>query len=513
MKKIIVWPVLVALTLSLAGCAIGGEDPLPGSSQLGAYSHQEQETEIIPARDHISLVFYEDMDIHPLTTTNRDNHELLKLVYSPLIRLNKALEVQYVLAESVEVQQTEVTLRLKKDLKFSDGSAVTASDVEESFRIIRNNPSSPYYARLQNLRRYEVEDKRTLKLTLHQADVDFINNLDIPIVKKGKDVGCGAYRFSAKGGERVLVPNQHYFAQPSIQTIYLKKPANEKERQNMFAVGLLDVYFGNAESEQVFAGGKSYRVQSVPGDNLLYLGVNCREGLLSNPKLRSLLNKLIGREKLVQSVLLGQAQAAIYPYQPAWYKAVQTVEGKGLSETEKKALAAELNLTVTEKELLDAEQKPLTFRLLVAKESAIHREAAQAVAESYGVAGVTIQIEAVARADYDARLIAGDFDLYLGEVKTGRTLNTALYAAGSAINYSGSTFPALEQAAADYQNGSKGLALYCAAFDKETPIIPLAYRGGALFAAADIGEFKSTGAWALYGDITKLITKETEIAK
>lgn len=514
MKKLLA--LLLIASLLLCGCSMEG-DPEPGSSPLGAYSGQGGGDFSAPKREHVSFIFYEDMDVNPLTATNSENHELLKLVYSPLIRLDGNLKPQYVLAESVLVEGVAVTVTLKEGLKFSDGAAVTAADVAESIKVIRANPTSPYYARVQNVKQYKAVDGKTVKITLHQPDIDFINCLDLPVVQKKGGLGCGPYRFTQKGGEQVLTPNEHYFIEPSVGTIYLKKPIDEKQRQEMFAVGLLDVYFGTAESTQVFAGGKEYKVQTYPGDNLLYLGVNCREGLLADAGIRAFLNQLTAREKLVQSVLLGQAEAARYPYQPSWYKAEQTVSGQGLSDTEKKEKAAKLGLQVTEKALLDQEGKPLSFRLLVTEESAIHTAAAQAVADGLAVAGVEIKVETVPRATYDARLAEGKFDLYLGEVKTGRTLNPALYTAGSTINFSGIPFPELEQAAAQYKSGDLLLLDYCKIYDQYTPILPLAYRGGALFTSADIGAFKDTATWALYGDITKFVIKsqdtETENTK
>lgn len=511
MKRIIL--ILTAMMLLLSGCS--GSVVEEPESQLGAYggSGNETEQQVIPARHYISMIFYEDMDINPLTTTNSENHELLKLVYSPLIRLNDRQEICYVLAESVAVEGTAVTVVLKEGLKFSDGTAVTASDVAASFKTVQKTPTSPYYGRLTNVKNYSAADDRTLSITLQQPDVDFASCLDIPVMQKNGTAGCGPYQFSEQGGERVLTPNPNYFVQPGIGVIYLKKPANEKERNNMFSVGLLDVYFASAESKLVFSAGKNYQVQTYAGDNLLYLGINCQSGQLANAQLRSFLSGLIGREKLVEGVLLGQAEASAYPFRSGWYKAEGLVQDKGWSDAEKKEKAAALGLNLTENLLLDASGTQLTFSLLVAEGSEVHKDAAQAVADSMALSGVKINLEIVPRADYNARLASGQYELYFGEVKTGRTLNTALYAAGSTLNYGGFSSPELEAAAAQYRQGALTLAEFGAVFDQYTPIMPLAYRRGVLFVASDIGEFQSTGTWALYGDITKLITKETELEK
>ena len=510
MKRLIL--LLAAVVLLLSGCS-PRENPVE-ESPLGAYGNTgETHTVKVPPRHYISLIFYEDMDTHPLTTQNKENHELLKLVYSPLVRLDDRLKVHFVLAENVLVEGTEVTVYLRPNLKFSDGSPLTAADVVSSFKTVRNNPTSPYYERLTNVKRYTAKDDRTVLITLHRPDVDFAGCLDIPVVQKKSGLGSGPYLFSEQGGERVLVPNANYFLQTNIGTIYLKKPANETQRQDMFSVGLLDVYFTTAESTSTFTGGKNFRTQTYGSDNLLFLGVNCSTGPLSNAALRHYLSGLVGREKLVQSVLLNQAEPTAYPFRSAWYKAEELVQDRNWTDQQKKEKAAALGLTLSENMLLNKAGAQLTFRLMVQEGSEVHKSVSQAVADSYALSGIRILPETVSREVYNTRLAAGDYELYLGEIKTGRSLNTALFAAGSAVNFSKADFSAVEQAAAAYIAGEKTLAEFAAAFDAATPVIPLTYRRGVLYAAADIGDFKDTGTWALYGDVTQLVTLETELSK
>ncbi len=512
MKKRWICGLLAAvMALSAAGCS--AELPDSGAHQLGAYSRNEEETEIIPARDSISMVFYEDMDTNPLTATNSENHELLKLVYSAPVRLDLGLYPQRVLAESIAAEGDEVTLTLKEGLKFSNGEAVTAADYADSLRTVQRNPSSPYYNRLENVRYFTAEGARKIRFKLKEADVDFESCLDIPIVQRETGLGCGAYCFSKKSGETVLVPNKHYFTAPYIDLIRLKKPRSEKERQNMFSVGLLDVYFENAESETAFSGGKNYEVQSYPSDNLLFLGINCKDERLSSAGLRGFLNGLPDREKLAESVLLGLAEATCYPFRANWYRAAEFYREIAWDAPEKRTRAEKIGYQLTEKALLDAKGKSVGFSLLLIKESEVHQEVAAALVDSYALSGVKLKLEAVERAEYDRRLAAGEYQLYLGELRTGRSLNTALFAQGSAIHFSGAAFEKLEAAAADYRSGSGSLKAFAKEFDRATPIIPLCYRRGALYVSSDIGSFRDTGPWALYGDISKLITKETEIKK
>ncbi len=501
MKKIGVF--LMALALLLSGCSSGGYTP--ENNQLGAFvENQKEEAEVLPPRKNMAMIYYEDMDQNPLTTTNRENHELLKLVYSPLIRLDASLKPVYVLAGGITVEGTRCTVVLREGLKFSDGSAVTAADVSASIRTVRKNPTSPYYNRLSNVRSWEVADHRTIVLSLREPDADFINELDLPVVKNGGSVGCGPYRFGEQNGKTVLVPNEHYFEQPSIQTIELKAPANVEERQNLFSVGLLDVYFESEESDLEFSGGRDYRVQTYAGDDLLFLGINCQKDYLNQAGIRRFLNQLLEREKIAREVLLEQAEATAYPFRAGWYKAEGLTHQQDWTAAQKKEAAHGVGFSLTETALLDANGTQLTFSLLVSESALVQMNVAQAVAESFALSGVKILVEPVSRADYEKRLAAGDFDLYLGEMKTGRSLNTALYAAGSAVNYSFGNFEALEAVASAYGAGETDLKAVAAAFDAATPLIPIAYRQGLLFTAADVGDFSGQGSWAIYGDITKL---------
>ncbi len=495
--------ILLALTLLLSGCGDGVYSP--EDNRLGAFADaQKEEAEVLPPRQSMAMIYYEDMDQNPLTATNRENHELLKLVYSPLIRLDAAWKPVYVLAGGITVEGTRCTVVLREGLKFSDGSAVTASDVSASIRTIRRTPTSPYYSRLANVRSWEVADNRTIMLNLREPDADFINNLDLPVVKKSGLAGCGPYRFGTHNGKTVLVPNEHYFEKPNVQTIELKAPANVQERQNLFSVGLLDVYFESEESDPEFSGGRDYRVQTYAGDDLIFLGINCQKNYLNQAGIRAFLNRLPEREKIAREVLLDQAEPTAYPFRAGWFKAEGLTHRRDWTAAQKKDAANAVGLNLTEKAMLDQNGAQLAFSLLVSESGVVQKNVAQAVAESFALSGVKITVEAVSREEYEKRLAAGEFDLYLGEIKTGRSLNTALYAAGSGVNFSFGDFSALETAAAAYRSGEADLKAVAAAFDAATPLFPIAYRQGLVFTAADVGDFSGQGSWAIYGDITKL---------
>ena len=279
----------------------------------------------------------------------------------------------------------------------------------------------------------------------------------------------------------------------------------------MFSVGLLDLFFLPIESELTFSGGKDYRIQTYTGDNLLYIGINGENSTLEKAGVRQYLSGLLDREKMVDNVLLGRGNASAFPFQPTWYKAAGLSHHKNWSDIDIKERAIKLGFTIEENRLLEEEGKALTFTLLVNKSSEIHRNMASAIADQLKLSGITIELKAEEKEAYLKALAEGKYDLYLAEVKTGRTLNTSPYGAESPIAHGSINAEKVEKAAAQYRAGALTLAAFGEEFEKTMPIIPLAYRQGVVLASSDIGDFQSAGTWSIYGNSSKLETLEREI--
>lgn len=81
--------------------------------------------------------------LNPLTADDRYGLMVCKVIYAPLYYINLDGTVEYVLAESMEASEDGMTwtLKLKPDMKWSDGEAITADDV--IFTINAQNENSP----------------------------------------------------------------------------------------------------------------------------------------------------------------------------------------------------------------------------------------------------------------------------------------------------------------------------------------------------------------------------------
>ncbi|TQR19652.1 ABC transporter substrate-binding protein [Psychrobacillus vulpis] len=83
---------------------------------------------------------YPFLTIHPLEAADVNSASLVANVYNRLVSIDEQGVVSSELAHSWDVTSTKVRLYLKKDIKFHDGSILTADDVVVCLDKLRNNP-------------------------------------------------------------------------------------------------------------------------------------------------------------------------------------------------------------------------------------------------------------------------------------------------------------------------------------------------------------------------------------
>ena len=198
----------------LSGCANWDEetytnDPL---GELSKYYQTDIEEEI-PALTSFSLPYRSGESLDPITCSDGIQLTLSTLLYEPLYRLTPQFTVENVLAqsESYDAVTFTYTIRLRSDVRFSDGASLTARDVADT--LLRAQQSSRYAARLSDVTAVTATDSTSLQIQLAQDRRGFTALLDIPIVKSGTETnlvptGTGPY---TKGSyTEALYPNDHW---------------------------------------------------------------------------------------------------------------------------------------------------------------------------------------------------------------------------------------------------------------------------------------------------------------
>ena len=477
---------MLILSLLLCSC-----DAMPEEQVLGAYSDSETEQ---TADEHvmtdITLLYYPDMDINPVTTTCLANNQLLKLVYQPLVSLDDSFKPAAVMAQSFEQSGSTVTVTLKSGLKFSNGEPVTAYHVVKSFDVAKKSDTSPYRSSVEQMSKYYAADDSTFVCVFKTEFADAAGLLDIPVMYNGKEgIGSGPYRFAEENGKAVLLPNEYYAASPKVSRLHLTETKKDEYITSLFSAGELDVVSIPGNNDLSLTSLRDYSIVNYPSNNLIYIGVNTSLETFANIDIRRAISVCIDRSRIAQQELVGLALPTVYPFNPDWYKlSVYNVDS---------------DPDVTESDTWNARQtlKDIKLTMLVPDNSDVKTTVANAIAEQFRSLGITLELNVTDSETYAALVTSGAYDLYLGETAVPRTMDpTYLYSTGGSMNYCGYSNVELDIAYDSLRAGESGIDLYLELFAENMPIIPVVFRKNVIYSAGSIEGWSGQSAWNGYGN-------------
>lgn len=494
MKRIISLLLGALLCVSLCACEI--TDTYPDSS-VGATQPEEKITEL----EQISLVYFDDKGTHPLLETSQTNRQVGQSIYQPLLTFDEKLDIKYGCALAVSVSNTTVTITPDTTRHFSDGSVLTPHLIAQSIEFILEHPESPYYRQLSSVESADVQSGLVI-LKLKEKDPGILYCLNVPIVKEseGKYYGCGDYMLSKFQNAPALLANPHTPTKPKLAPIPLLDPASESTMATMFNSGVLDVLTSDMMASGTLSISREYKSVSYLTNTMLYVGINAEQ----DTPMRQALGKMIPREDIVKSVLMGGGVATARPFYPKWSalptETLATPEKAELLEAFKKA-----GFSVKNGELITAEGENPSLDLLVCENDKTHTAAAEKIKSAAAALGLEINLNVVDEQTFLNRLENGYFDLYIARFVLNPNMDPSeLYAEQSDYNYGNMKLPKLEKSWAKYRNGQDSLEQYLNRFEKDAPLLPIAFIKSSVYytegisLAGSISHFSplgQLGAW------------------
>ena len=492
-------------------------------------------------RDYLTLLYSASDTFDPYTAATESNRQLCKLIYEPLVKLDNEFNVNYGLAEKVELKDKVCTVTLK-DLSFSDGSPLTAEDVVYSFNLAKKS-STEYAYKLYCAESAAVIGARTVNFKLTKADPYFANLLDFPILKSGSEkqttsdsvvlppIGCGRYKIDDSLTKLVL--NEKSLSNPSaysIKEIRLINAPDSESLSHYVEIGAADMYYSDISDGNILRmSGKKVNINII---HIVYIGVNQSYGDLAQNELRQAISAGIDRTSVCRDGYYNNAVAAAGFFNPLWkpVKSVQNIE-----------TAANQEITIENLEEIGYNSVDgngirkksggtrLQFDMLVNKENRTRVAAARLAAQQLAACGFKINVIEKSYADYTAALSSGNFQLYFGEVALTPNMDlSSLVTEGGSAAY-GVKKPQVSdsQAPSDSENvseaesavptefasataaelidglysGKNTVADIASVLQTEMPIIPVCYRTGVLFYNENIENVNNSSASDIYFSI------------
>jgi len=250
-----------------------------------------------------------------------------RLLFASLVTIDpRTLEVVPDLAESVvALSPIEYEVRLKKGLRFSDGSPLDAQDVAATFRgIVDPELKSRYAHTYRRIQSIEILDPQSLRFVLREPHATFVTDLELPIVRRldarrriatEEDpfpVGAGPYRLVKRSpGVLELRANPHWYrGTPKVPSLRLVVIRDDNTRALRMLAGQGDLAIGSIPPLllPLFQNDPRFETRSAPGVSTMYLGFLTTSPKLQDVRVRQAIGAAIDRQLLVKAKYDGLAR-------------------------------------------------------------------------------------------------------------------------------------------------------------------------------------------------------------
>jgi glutathione transport system substrate-binding protein len=243
------------------------------------------------------------------------------------------MKLKPVLAESYAASQDGLTytIKLRKGIKFHDGTDFNAEAVKENFdRVTDPDNKLKRYGLYSIIAKTEVVDEYTARIMLKEPFSAFINDLAHPsgvmispaALKQwgSKDiafhpVGTGPFKFVEwKATDYLKVAkNEHYWrtGYPKVDSITWKPVVDNNSRAALMQTGEAQfTYPVPYELADVLKAKPGLEVVAAPSIVLRYLSMNTQQKPFDNPKVREAIAYAINKEALAKVAFNGYATPA-----------------------------------------------------------------------------------------------------------------------------------------------------------------------------------------------------------
>lgn len=283
-------------------------------------------------------------------------------LHDPLVRRDADGQIVPALAESWEVSEDgmSITFHLRKDVKFQNGSVMTAEDVAYSLNRAIDKPQAELFTVAFDS--CEVVDENTVKLNLKYEEIaalQYLTQTNNCIVSKAyvEEVGdenyaaspCGTGPYKLvdwqKGSKLIFEANEDYYqGAPPVKHLEIRILKEATTAMVALETGDVDMVM-NLSALDVPSVKKNDQLAyyETEGTSIWNLAFNTKTAPFDNPKVRMALAMAVNKEDIVNGAMDGGAKVApiILPEKTTGNPGADTVETCTYDPAAAKALLAE----------------------------------------------------------------------------------------------------------------------------------------------------------------------------
>lgn len=324
------------------------------SGLIGACSQKSAEATNSGKQNLITVDIGADIaTLDPQKSEDAPSHRVINDLFEGLTSYDQSVHVIPGLAEKWDISKDgkTYTFYLRPNIKFSDGSAITADDVVYTFQLLADpKTASPYNFLMDslvngkdvregkaNLNKLGIKalNSNTVQISLTNPDASFLSIVslwNLGIVSKTNlqkfqnewtnpknMVTSGAYKLDERvvNGYILESKNSHYYAAQNvaIEQVKLVPIVDSNSSLSQYKSGTIDItYTIPIDQYKSVKTSLADQEHTVVFENIAYYDFNMSSAKFkNNPQLRQALSMAVDRNALVKDVL-GQDQTPLYSY-------------------------------------------------------------------------------------------------------------------------------------------------------------------------------------------------------
>ena len=393
--------------------------------------------------------------LDPRLANDTTARRVIEQVFDGLVELDPRLRPQPALAESwTQVSPTVWVFRLRRNVRFHDGTPLTADDVVFTYTTILDPAlRAPLRTLYTPIARVEAVDAATVRFTLSTPYAPLLKYADMGIVPKAaveragpefaqRPVGTGPYRFAAwqRNSRITLEANPDYWkGRPRLGQVVFHIIPDNTTRAAALEAGDVDLIHSPLSPQDVarLRAAPRVRVIEMTGLGITYLNMNQADPVIRDPRIRRAVAHLIPQRTIVRQIYREMDRPATSVLLPAWtgvYTDEITQPGHDIARA--RALLAEAGWTDSNRDgVLDRGGQRLSITLRTHSEDPNRVQVAELLVSILRSSGIEARVEITEFPGLVAALLSGNYQIalvgWLGLVDPDRGMYNQFHSRGS----------------------------------------------------------------------------------
>ncbi len=256
-------------------------------------------------------------NLDPRIGLSSESERIHQLIFSSLVRRGNRFEILPDLATHWETPDaTTYRFFLRSGVHFHDGKPLSSNDVRHTIQSLLDGViTSPKTSTYRIVDRIETPDEKTVVFRLKEPNAAFLWNLTnggIGVVPEGaaadfykNPLGTGPFRFVSYAHEEevILEANPDYFGGcPTVPRVRFKVIPDATTRALELRKGSVDIGQNvlSPDFVKTLERERQLRVETVAGTNYQYLGLNLKDPLLADKRVRKAIAYAVPREEIIR---------------------------------------------------------------------------------------------------------------------------------------------------------------------------------------------------------------------